>query len=50
MENQRNNGAEYLYALSVLTKMFTSGVIGSKVYEKAVRKAKIKFDKNSFAA
>ena len=43
----RNDSTECLYALSVLTSMFIAGLINTKVYESAIKKARARFNKNS---
>jgi hypothetical protein len=51
MTNQVNedDSVEFLYARAVLTKIFLSGIITSKVYEAATKKARLRFNKNSCA-
>lgn len=51
MSNQESsNSMEYLYAVAVLAKMLEKGIINAKVYETAVKKAKLRFNRNSIAA
>jgi hypothetical protein len=45
----KNDSLEYLYAFAVLTRLFTTGIITPRVFETAVKKARQRFDKNSFA-
>lgn len=51
MTNQVTDGESiaFLYAVAVLTRMFTAGIITPKVYETAFRKARLRFTKISFA-
>lgn len=44
-----NDSTECLYALSVLTSMFIAGLIDTRVYESAIKKARVRFNKNSLA-
>ena len=50
MQTNSNDSAEYLYAIAVLTKLYTDGIISARVFETAVRKAKIRFNKNISAS